>query len=130
MNYSSAASHVVRSLAALTLIFAVGCGGDKATAPAVNTSATGSWTGTSSGSTLSMVLNDNSGTVTGSGTLSASSSIALTITGNHAGANVSLTMSAPGYEPLNYAGTLNDRTIIGSLNGSGFTNQSLVVTKQ
>jgi len=52
------------------------------------------------------------------------------MTGTRTGESISMTMSAPGYQPLNYTGTIqNASTMTGSLGGSGFTDLSITLAK-
>jgi hypothetical protein len=39
-------------------------------------------------------------------------------------------MSSPGFEPMNLSGTLGDTQIQGVLNGSGFVNIAVTLTRQ
>ena len=116
------------------LAMAMACGGDGGNEPSVP-DAEGQWNGpinTSSGSgDLALTLNEASGTITGSGTLTfPGDALSLTVTGNHAHPNISLQMSSPGFEPMNLSGTLSDTQIQGVLNGSGFVNIAVTLTRQ
>jgi hypothetical protein len=71
------------------------------------------------------------GNVSGTGTLSVSGdALALTVTGNYAPPNVSLQMMSPGFEPMNLSGTVSEDEIDGVLNGSGFVNIAVTLTRQ
>lgn len=113
-------------------VLAAACGSD-ATGPE-STNVSGTWTGSSSGITLSVTLSEGSdGSLSGSGNISGGTeSFALTVSsGTHAGSTVSFTMESAGFRDLNYAGTLQSPTSMsGSLNGSGFNNTNLNLTKQ
>ena len=117
----------------LQLIFfsvaAVGCG-DDANEPKIP-SLDGRWSGTTSDLTLSVTLTEDERVVTGSGTLSGSStSIALAVDGSHVHPDVSLTMSASGYEDMNFTGEfINDEAVRGELRGSGFNGETLTLSK-
>jgi hypothetical protein len=120
-------------IGAMLVALAVGCGGDSngPSTPKVS----GQWTGpinTSTGSgTLSLTLNDAGGNVTGTGTLSVpGDALALTVTGNYSAPNVSLQMTSPGFEPMNLSGTVDDRKIQGTLNGSGFVSIAVTLDRQ
>jgi len=121
----------MKKLAVLALILALAaCGGD-ATGPKTP-SVSGGWTGTvMEAGSLNLTLVETSGTLTGSGSLSAGTfAAALTVTGAHAHPNVSLTMKSAGYEDMNFAGTMtDDRTIAGTLNGSGFSGQAVTLRR-
>ena len=120
---------IVILLATLGLI---ACGGDASTAPNASLNPTGTWRGTSNGYTLSLTLVQTGSTVTGSGQLTGSiGSLAITTSGTFVAPNVSLTLNTQGYLPMNYAGPMaNGSTINGTLNGSGFTNVTIPLSKQ
>ena len=110
------------------------CGGGDGNGPSTP-EAEGQWDGpinTNEGSgTLSLTLNDASGNITGTGTLTVpGDAYALTITGNYAPPNISLQMTSPGFEPMVLAGTVDDDGIQGVLNGSGFVNIAVTLTRQ
>ena len=128
---------------AVGLAFAgsVACGGSDAsssqpTSPAVveKPDPAGSWTSSSAGATLTMVLANANGAVSGSGVYSVGvTSVALTITGAYSASatTVSLSMQATGFQTLNFSGQLiNTNQMVGTLNGSGFTNTAWVFNKQ
>jgi hypothetical protein len=56
-------------------------------------------------------------------------SATLTVTASFTAPSMLLTINSPGYEPINYAGTVNGKTMVGTLNGSGFTNVSVTLTR-
>ena len=127
-------------VATLCLSGATGCGGGDAApsqpAPVVveKPDPAGSWTSSSDGSTLTMVLANSSGAVTGSGVFAAgTASLALTITGAYSASatTVSLSMQAAGFQTLNFSGQLiSAKQMVGTLNGSGFVNTAWVFNKQ
>jgi len=83
---------------------------------------------------FSVTLAQSGSTVTGSGQASGpGGAVALTVSnGTFAPPAVSLTLNAQGYQPMNFSGTQSQaqNQIIGSLNGSGFQNDVLVLTRQ
>lgn len=94
----------------------------------------GRWSGSiSGGGSISLTLAESeSGNLSGSGSVSGpGGSIAVTVaSGTHSGSSVSLSMTASGFEDLNFSGTIQDRTTIqGTLNGSGFDNVSVTLTR-
>ena len=103
---------------ALGLAFAAStaCGGSDAsssqpTSPVVveKPDPAGSWTSSSGAATLTMVLANASGAVSGSGLYSVGvTSVALTITGAYSASatTVSLSMQATGFQALNFSGQL------------------------
>ncbi|HWB43720.1 MAG TPA: hypothetical protein VG500_20835 [Gemmatimonadales bacterium] len=121
-------------LVGLTLL-AAACGGDGGSTEPEVPEVEGQWNGpiiTNVGSgSLSLTLNEAGGTVTGTGTLSVTGdAVALTVTGNYAQPNVSLQMTSPGFEPLNLSGEVSEEEIDGTLNGSGFVNIAVTLTRQ
>ena len=91
---------------------ALGCG-DDANEPKIP-SLDGRWSGTTSDLTIDLTLTESDREITGSGTLSGSSSLALQVDGSHVHPDVSLTMSASGYEDTNFTGEMiNDEAVRG-----------------
>ena len=82
--------------------------------PGFGVSVTGTYSGSSQGSTLSMTLTDTNGSVTGSGSIDG---IAFTVTGSRNDLNVTLQISSPQLVPLTFTGTLASLT--GNLTGTG-----------
>lgn len=120
------------SLLPLLLILFAACSGDSPSAPATP-SINGTWNGTGAGVTVNMVLTSaGTGTVSGNGTIGAgSSSIPITITGTHAHPGVALTGKATGFQDMIFQGSFTDNnTIMGTLNGSGFSNFALTLKRQ
>jgi len=119
-----------RLLTGLALLALIACGGDS-TAPPPNI--TGTWAGASStGVVLNLVLTQSAGQITGTGQISGGgTTVALTATGTFANPAVSLDLEATGFSGSNYTGTLTSPTAItGALNGSGFVNERIILTKQ
>jgi hypothetical protein len=119
------------AVAIAMLVVVAACGGDS-TGP--KTTVSGNWTGnamTVNGSpfTVGLVLTENTGTVTGTATLTGATSIALTVTGSYSAPTVGLTMAAPGFSSLNLTATVSGKSMTGTLNGSGFTNTAITLTK-
>lgn len=110
----------------LVALAIVGCG--SSTSP--DASVAGSWSGSSGGIDMSLTLSQHNRAVTGTGQLSGgSNSIALTASGTYVEPAVSLTLSASGYQSTEFTGSLSHGTITGYLNGSGFTNMSMTLTR-
>jgi hypothetical protein len=109
-----------------------GCGGsDSPAAPqAVNPS--GGWTSVNGTARLTMTINSVNGTVSGNGQFTqGSTSIAMSITGTYVPPSISLSMSATGFQTLNFSGAVESPTrMTGTLNGSGFSNTIWIFDKQ
>lgn len=121
-------------IAVLAIAALVACGGgDKGTAPVPTV--VGSWAGsfpisTTQNATLSFVLTQTGGAVSGTGQIaSGTTTIPLTITGTFAAPSLALTMNATGYSSSSFAGTVSGTSMTGTLNGSGFSNQAVTLTR-
>jgi|TARA_B100000809_G_scaffold92838_2_gene91500 hypothetical protein len=104
--------------------------GDGGTAP--NPTVTGTWGGNSGRTTLTLTLIEAvDGTVTGSGNLAQDQNVALAVrVGTHAFPNLSLTLAPFGSYDLDLTGTvMSTTTIAATLNGSGFNNESIQLTR-
>ncbi len=122
---------MLRRLSALLLLTLVAACGDSPTGPE-KMSINGTWSGSTTGLNVVVTLSESRGSVTGSGNMSGpGGSIATQVSGTRAGASLSLTLSAQGYIPTNFTGTIQSKTTItGSLTGSGFTNLAITLTRQ
>ena len=125
----------MRYLVVCLMLLAAGCGGGDGSTEPDDPEVEGQWNGpinTSVGSgSLNLTLTETSGTVSGTGTLSVSGdALALTVTGTYAPPNVSLQMTSPGFEPMNLSGEVTEEEIDGTLNGSGFVNIAVTLTRQ
>lgn len=119
-------------VSALTLL-AAGCGGDSGTEP--KQTITGTWNGTITGSagsgTMSLTLTQSGTQVTGAGSLSAPlGSAAITASGTFSAPTLSLNLSATGFQSINFTGTVNGNSMTGTMNGSGFQNYGVTLTRQ
>jgi hypothetical protein len=120
-----------RLLAIVPLFALVGCGDDPVVVE--DPTVTGSWIGTTGTTTLLLTMNEAaSGAVTGGGSLTDASTVALTISsGTHVFPNLTLTITATGFSDLNLTGTVTSATsIAASLNGSGYENEAINLAKQ
>jgi hypothetical protein len=99
-------------------------------------SVSGRWLGTITSGTatasFNLTLAQTGTSVTGNGTIITSlESVALSTTGTFVAPNLSLTISAQGYQEMNYSGRLvTDIQIDGTLNGSGFNNRVVNIVRQ
>jgi hypothetical protein len=120
-------------LLALALLTAA-CGGDSSGPSRIEVE--GTWSGqfsTSGGTpvTLTMTLIETNGSVTGNSTLvTTGGSIAETVTGTYSPPQVSLQFHSAGFEDSNLSGTVGETTLTGTLNGSGFNNISITLSRQ
>jgi hypothetical protein len=118
-------------LAALCLGLVAGCKGTEVVTPKVVVS--GGWRGSINQGgtpyTLEMVLIENAGVVTGTATLTGGTALANTVTGSYTAPTLGLSLSAPGYQPLNLIATVGVGTMTGTLNGSGFLNATFTLVK-
>lgn len=85
--------------------------------------------------TLRLTMTEGeTGQVSGTGALGIASqpeAIALTILGAaHSHPDLSVTLGATGYEDMTYNGVVTETQITGSLGGSGFTGQQVILVKQ
>lgn len=79
---------------------------------------------------MSLTLQQAGTQVTGYGSLTGPGGVAaLTVTGSLTAPSFSLTIESAGYPWLNFAGTVNGKTMVGTLNGSGVTNVSVTLTR-
>nr|PZN90624.1 MAG: hypothetical protein DIU52_07500 [bacterium] len=118
--------------AALILALALAACGDSSTEPKTP-SASGTWTGVVTGGTITLTLAEQAGgTITGAGSIQGTAGAAsVTVTGTHVHPSISLTLRSTGFEDANYTGQfVNRNTISGHLNGSGFNNVTLTLTRQ
>ena len=92
---------------------------------------TGSWIGTSGTLSMTFTLSQAAATVSGTGNMTGNGvAVALTASGTFSHPGLSMNLTAVGFEPMNYTGTLSGNTITGTLNGSGFVNRAFALTRQ
>jgi hypothetical protein len=115
------------ALLALTVAGSAAC--DKATSPTPVMA--GNWSGSGGGISMNLSLSQSGQAVTGNGSMSGGSgAIAVTVSGNFNNPNFSLTIAASGYEDLNFAGTLSGNSATGVMNGSGFNQVGMTMTRK
>jgi hypothetical protein len=117
-------------LTAVLCSLLVACGSESATAP--KPSVGGTWSGTVAGQTLSLTLIENSGAVTGTGTITntPTGTRALTVTGTFVSAKLAATMSSGTLQPIALQATVAASTMTGALTGSGFTGEGITLNRQ
>ncbi len=120
------------ALAAVMALAAVGCSSKDSTSPNVP-SLTGRWTGMLMGADAAFTLVEGSqGSVTGTLWIvfPGVDSLGLAVAGTHTHPAVAFNLTATGYQPATFVATMpNDNSMRGVLNGSGFVNDSLAVTR-
>jgi hypothetical protein len=81
--------------------------------------------------TLSMTLTETSGTVTGNGNISSPSlAEAINVNGTYTEPNLSVSLTSQCCNPINLTATVGETTMTGTLNGSGFINATITLTRQ
>ncbi len=129
----------LRSLVAVALIFvATACSSSETSGP--NGRPSGKWTGSLVSGNFTVSLNlvmveDAGGKVTGNGFISSAlsgvtNSTALAVTGTFVAPNLSANLTAPGFNTMNLTGAVKGDTFNAQLNGSGFNNETMVLTRQ
>lgn len=116
---------------ATLLILAVAlasCKEPTAPTPTVN----GSWSGTVGAQRITVTMGQTGATVTGSGTMTGTprGTLAMSVTGTYAHPSLSITLSNAMVQPLNFTATQSAGTLRGSLQGSGFNGETLILVKQ
>lgn len=117
----------------MTAALLLGCGGDDSSGPSTP-EVEGAWSGTvNPGGTLVLNLSETNGNVSGNGTLTAPGfGVNISASGTYvrSTASASLTITSPGFEPMNLNATVTDTRMVGSLNGSGFNNAAISLDRQ
>jgi hypothetical protein len=116
----------------LLLALALACKGDSPAAPSV--SLAGHWVGAIGSQTIDLTMTESAGTVAGSGTISntPTGTRALTVAGSYTGGpigHVDVTLSSGPAQPFALSGQVYATSILGSLNGSGFTGDVVTFTR-
>ncbi len=112
------------------MVFATACG-DSGSEPRTP-SMTGTWVGDLQGAAVTVTLTERDQQVNGAGNIAfGTDRVAITAGGTHVHPAVSLTIKSSGFQDINYQGTFtNDNTVSGSLSGSGFTGDNLIIRRQ
>jgi hypothetical protein len=118
--------------AAALLAVAAGCSTSESIAPM---SATGNWVGTFSNfgtpTTLTVLLLDKTGTVTGNGTFAlGTSTVPVNVSGTFVSPTLSVTVTSQGFANMNLTARVSSTSLDALLNGSGFLNQAITLTRQ
>jgi hypothetical protein len=125
------------TLAALAALLAA-CGDGGLVDPGAFT-LTGSWSGTTGPYTFVFDLQQSGGDVSGTGEVTVpanpdedvpAGTLDLAVSGSWDEARVELELSAPGFQETVYAGQfVRSDSVAGTLNGSGFSNTALSITR-
>ena len=119
--------HTILFAAALVL---AAC--DNSTGPAPYT-AQGSWSGqeTAGATVISLTLSQQGEAVSGTGTVEGARTIQVTATGSAVSANFELTLTSPGYQPVQMTGAFTARNEIEAyMMGSGFYGDQILLHRQ
>jgi hypothetical protein len=119
-----------RLFSALALFATLAACGSSSTAPAATIA--GSWVGPTGTQVLSLTLVTNNGMVSGSGTITRTptGTRALTVSGSFTGSTFTATLSSGIASPFQITATLSESTLTGSLNGSGFAGDPVIMQRQ
>lgn len=124
----------MRRLLVLLALALPACGSDNGP---TRIEAEGQWSGSmqhNDGSplgTMTLTLSETGGTVTGTGNVNdGTTSYAFTITGTYAPPNLSLTLSSQAFNDMNLTSTVGETSLTGVINGSGFVNTPITLTRQ
>jgi|GEM_PF-2070555 len=104
--------------------------------PPAAPSLSGQWQGntTVQGSllTLNLQLVESGGNVNGNGTINLGTPLAVSATGTYNFPSVAMTIRSSGFADLNFSGTLgaDGRSLSGTMQGSGFDNFGITLTRQ
>ncbi|HEY6952289.1 MAG TPA: hypothetical protein VI758_07765 [Bacteroidota bacterium] len=92
----------------------------------------GTWIGSNAGLNLNISLKQVKAKITGTGVISVGTLWSnVTISGTNAFPNLGFTLYITGYQPIGVSGVYDAKSTINAyLNGSGFTNFPMVLTKQ
>lgn len=122
--------HVLRCTGLLVVLLLAACG--DGSGPSDNSpTLAGTWVGTLGPGTISATMTDKKGTVAGSAAIDVGTLLcAPSIAGTRTATNFTITFTCSGFVPFTYTGTVSATTLSGALQGSGFTGETLTLTKQ
>jgi hypothetical protein len=120
-----------RAWAPLILLgfLAAACSGSTSTQPLT---VDGNWQGSASGQTLSISLTTSGQAVNGTGSVSATGSATylVTISGTFVVPTLAVAMTSAQHPTMSLTATLGGGVLSGALNGNGFNDAVIVLTKQ
>jgi hypothetical protein len=123
----------VTGVAVGTVQITASAGGKSSTANATVTSMpTGPWQGTLINAALTMTLSETGGVISGTGNIifGGTQALPLTYTGTYTAPNITITATPAGFQPFTITAVVSLTSMVGKINGSGFVNESLTLTKQ
>ena len=98
--------------------------------PLVENTVTGTWRGSSTGSSFILVMQQSGTVVAGTGTVtSATGTRNLSVSGNYQQPAFSGTLIPTGGQSITYSGIAEGRTLVGTLTGGGFNGEGLALTR-
>lgn len=134
MNLVSARQTCLGVAILLTL---AGCGGgDSGTGPGDGADVEGTWSGrvsaaNGSSATLSISVTENNRNVAGLGWLKiATDSLGLSVSGSYTAPNIVATISSQGFESMTLEAAVSETKMVGVLDGSGFENRTITLSRE
>jgi hypothetical protein len=121
----------MRRFFVLALVILVGCGGDSILDPVMTVD--GTWNGTANGFQLSLGMSQTDTLVTGNAAANGLAGSGFgTVSGSFKYPDLKVTIQLQGAIPIVYTGTMSqtEAKIFGKMNGSGFENVSMDLTKR
>ena len=114
-----------RLLAVVALATLAGCSD-----PLRDNTVTGTWRGSSTGSTFILVMQQSGTAVAGSGTItSTAGSRTISISANYQQPSFSGTLLPDGGQPITLTGTTEGNTLVGTLTGGGFAGEGIALAR-
>lgn len=117
------------------LALALACGGGDSNGPSKDID--GNWRGSASTQAFNifadLAITDNNGSLTGTGSLSGTQSCNdVGVAGQRSGSHVNLSMTCPGFQAINFSGSLSSSGtgVTGNISGSGFSTTPFDLIKQ
>jgi hypothetical protein len=115
-----------RLLAVVALATLAGCSD-----PLRDNTVTGTWRGSSTGSTFILVMQQSGTAVAGSGTITSTGAVTrnLSISANYQQPSFLGTLIPDGGQPITLTGTTEGNTLVGTLTGGGFAGEGIALAR-
>ena len=98
--------------------------------PLTDNAVTGTWRGESSGQTFLVVMQQSGATVAGTGTITSTAGARnLSVSGTFTQPNFSGTLTPDGAPAITLVGTVEGRSLVGTLTGGGFSGEGLALRR-